>query len=59
MKKLFQKYRIVYVDDRSSLCHWQIHKRKWMFFWKNLHLNFSNREHAELHIRLLEKQHEI
>lgn len=36
------QYRIVYVEHDSDPCHWQLQKRRYLFFWKNACGNVSS-----------------
>ena len=35
-------YRIIYVSHKGDPCHWQLQKRKWLFFWVNSCGNVSS-----------------
>jgi len=35
-------YRIIYVSHQADPCHWQLQKRKWVFFWVNAFVNVSS-----------------
>jgi len=34
--------RIIYVESDNDPCHWQVQKRVWLFFWRNVNLSFSS-----------------
>jgi hypothetical protein len=36
------KYRIIYVRYADDPCHWQLQKRRWLFFWENACGNVSS-----------------
>ena len=45
-------YRIIY-DEGGFVCHWQVQKRKWFFFWVNVYLPFSSATSAGNEIKEL------
>jgi hypothetical protein len=48
------RYRIIYVDDGSP-CHWQVQKRVFVVFWKNVYGSFSSATTAANEILTLMK----
>ena len=36
------KYRIIYVEEPGDPCHWQVQKRVYFVFWRNVYLSFSS-----------------
>ncbi len=36
------KYRIIYVEHKGDPCNWQLQRRCWLFFWRDVCGNVSS-----------------
>lgn len=39
LKAVFPKYRIIKI---KNICPWQVQRRRWLFFWRDVGLSYSS-----------------